>query len=161
MKEKIKKIWKIILPFGIIVISVILYFLFVFDVGINSKYFVQRDFDNAFLYRKTGNCTAFKSYLLRDVEKWGERCIKENDRDYPPIENFLIKDISINRDSAFLQVELERNYRGSVETLELLKELEGLEKSYLVTYTLQRGTDQGKFLFLFPKTKWFINQELK
>jgi len=142
MKEKIKKN-KIVIFSIIVIIFIIPYFLFILDIGINSKYFIRKDFNNAFLSRKTGNCSVFKKYIIRDVEKWGERCIKEKDREYPLIKLFSIKEITINKNLAFLQTELERD-----------------SESYLVTYNMQR-TNKDKFLFIFPKTKWMIINEFR
>ncbi|MDP2926943.1 MAG: hypothetical protein Q8N65_02305 [bacterium] len=161
MKEKIKRNWKIILVYGSVIILLGLYLLFVLDIGISSKYFIKRDFNNAFLYRKTGNCTMFKSYLLRDIEKWGETCIEENDGDGPAIKSFSIKDISVNGDSAFLQVELERSPTVEIRVLQVTGEIKDFEKAYSVNYTMQRQIDTQRILFLLPKTKWFINQELR
>ncbi len=161
MKEKIKKNWKIVLVCGFLIIIVGLYFLFVLDIGINSKYFIRRDFNAAFLYRKTGSCTLFKSYLLKDVEEWGQRCIDENNLDTPQIKNFSIIDISVSGNSAFLQVELERSTTAQIRMLEATGEIKDYERAYSVTYTMQKQTDKKKFLFFIPQTRWFINQELR
>jgi len=145
MKEKIKK--NKIVTFSIIVIIFIIpYFLFILDIGINSKYFVRKDFNSIFLARKTGNCAIFKEYITRDIEKWGERCITEKDRNYPQIKSFSIKEITIDNNLAFLQVELERDTEES--------------HFYLVTYNMQR-TNKDRFLFIFPKTKWMIINEFR
>lgn len=160
MKEKIKKYWWIIL-IVVFIILVVLYFSFILDIGINSKYFIKKDFIAALTNRKTGNCTAFKSYLLKDIEEWGKRCIDENNLDNPQIKEFSIRDISINGDSAFLQIDLERSPTAQMRLLKATGELKNYESKYSATYTIEKQITEKKFLFLFPQTRWFINQELK
>lgn len=160
IKEKVKEHWKIALIIIIVVIFLGLYFLFVFDIGLNSKYFVRRDFNDAFFYRKTGNCSEFKSYLVKDIENWGERCIKEKDGNKSSIINFSIKDISISGKSAFLQVELEREPTMEMKALEAKGEIKDFDWSYAVNYTMQKQ-NYKRLLFIFPKTRWFIENEIR
>lgn len=138
----------------------VLYFLFVFDIGVNSKFFVKRDFSNAFLARTTGNCNHFKDYVNPDYQdQWGERCIAEKDRALPSIKNFSIKSIMVNGGSAFLKVELERD--PTIET-ELKVEdqwrLESISK-YEVNYDMRRS-NSGRFLYILPRTRWIIMNEI-
>ena len=68
----------------IILIPILLFILigsFVIDLGINSKFFIKRDFNQAFTYRVTGDCDAFINYLSSDIEKWKERCGKRCQKD--------------------------------------------------------------------------------
>ncbi|MFC1630051.1 hypothetical protein ACFL06_00755 [Patescibacteria group bacterium] len=155
MKEKIKKNWKVTIISIFIIILLSTYFLFVLDIGINSKYFVRRDFNNAFLYRKTGNCTVFKGYFLKDVEKWGERCIQEKDKEGNPIKDFSIKDITVEGNTAFLQVELVRD----IPELQLEQEKKA-DYDYVVNYSMEKRSKE-KFFFIFPKTKWIIVNEFR
>ncbi len=79
--------------------------LFLIDIGINSKFFIKRDFNQAFQYRTAGDCASFADYLYRDVEKWNSTCEKEKtDRHAEPIRNFTIQNIShkFGSDRAFL-----------------------------------------------------------
>ena len=159
MKEKIKKYWKILSLLTFLMIIIVLYFLFVFDIGINSSYFIKRDFNIAFLARKTGNCNLFKEYIYTDKDKWGEQCIQEKDMKLPSIEEFSIKEITINRDSAFLQTNLKREIISAI-SLNLSKEqIEIIEKGYTANYDLIRdNSDKSMFL---PKTRWLIKNENK
>ncbi len=156
MKFWSKKKWKII-SLIILVIGIALYFLFVFDIGINSSYFIKRDFNTAFLARETGNCNLFKEYISTDKDKWGERCIQEKDGESPQIKEFSIEKITINGGSAFLRVNLKRDILAAI-SLNLNKEqTEIIEKGYLANYDLIK-INSAKFLFL-PATHWLIKNE--
>jgi len=160
MEEEIKKKWKSIL-FTLVVASLMLsYFLFVFDISLNSKYFVKRDFSKAFLYRKTGNCALFKTYLIEDAGSWEQKCLEEKRLDSPPIKDFYIKDITITQDSAFLQVALSRSSTGEIKALELKGEIKDYEDYYFLNYVMKRGIDEKRFMFILPQTKWSIAQEM-
>jgi len=159
MKEKIKKNWKFFSCILGILTLMILYFLFVYDIGINSAYFIKRDFQNAFLARKTGNCDLFKEYIYTDKDKWGERCIKEKDGDDAPIKEFIIKDITIKKDHAFLQVHLKRDIRHPAMLKLNPQQMEFIERGYVVNYDLIKD-NSTKFLFL-PKTRWLIKNEAR
>jgi len=157
MKEKIKKNWKNLSLLTLFIVIVVLYFLFVFDIGINSSYFIKRDFNTAFLARKTGNCNLFKEYMYTDKDKWGEQCIQEKDTKFPSIKEFSIKEITINGDSAFLQVNLKRDIPPAT-SLNLSKEqIQIVENGYMVNYDLIRD-NSSKFIF-FPMTRWLIKNE--
>ena len=86
---------------------------FIVDIGINSKFFIKRDFKKAFEYRVTGDCDSFVRYLNKDATKWKERCEQEKNG-YRPIRNFKIQNVShkLGSGRAFLQVELTRNVSG-------------------------------------------------
>jgi hypothetical protein len=157
MKEKNKKNWRIIFIVSAFLVLMALYFLFIFDIGLNSKYFVKRDFNTAFLARKTGNCNLFKEYVYTDKEKWGEQCIQEKDQEKPPIKEFFIKEITIDGNRAFLQVNLKREILPKF-AFELSKEqIEIIEKGYMVNYDLIRD-NSDRFIF-FYKTRWLIKNE--
>jgi len=138
-----KKTNKYLLIYGIIVLVMMLIFVlvasFIVDFGINSKFFIRKDFNQAFLYRTTGDCDAFASYLNRDVEEWKERCKREKNHDEKPIRDFTIQNISHNfgSDRAFLQVELKRN-------------IEGKDYSYSVNYEMKK-----------VRFNWKIDQKYK
>ena len=134
---------------SIILLAVLISFFFIYDIGLNSRYFIQRDFRNAFLYRQTGNCDGFKSYHLQDADAWFERCVKEKTKDDGfPIKSFKIEEISIDGNKAFLQVELERDaYAVAAALAEKGHKLP--EGGYLVTYTMERINGH-----------WFFNQVL-
>ena len=136
MKEKNKKLL-IGIIIGIIVIGLV--GSFIIDLGINSKFFIKRNFNQAFTYRVTGDCDAFANYFSLGVEKWNERCEEEKSRDKEPIRNFQIQNIShrFGSNRAFLQVELTRNVSGKEDY------------SYSVNYEMK------KFGF-----DWKINQEI-
>ncbi|MCX6759000.1 MAG: hypothetical protein NT012_00295 [Candidatus Nealsonbacteria bacterium] len=127
---------------GIIVLVLVFVLLssFVIDVGINSIFFIKRDFNQAFTYRATGDCDSFVNYLSRDTEKWKKTCEEEKSHNAEPIRNFEIQNIShrFGSDRAFLQVELTRNTT------------EGKDYSYSVNYEMR------KFGF-----DWKIDQEMK
>lgn len=93
-----------------IAIFFILLGIFGVDVGINSKYFIKKDFTNAFIYRVTGDCGSFGEYINHDIEKWKDTCEKEKSNENPGIRYFKIQNISHRFDSnrAFLQIELTR-----------------------------------------------------
>ena len=164
MTEKINKYRWVILIIFIFLILTILYFLFVLDIGLNGKYFIRRDFNNAFLARQTGNCDAFINYIDEKFQGgWRERCLEEKSRKEDssrPIITFSIKNITINNNRAFLQVELERE-PTLAQKIALEKELSGeIDLKYLVNYELVKNNSKKLFSIL-PVTNWVISQELK
>lgn len=80
-------------------------------LGINSKFFIKRDFNRAFQYRLAGDCDSFSNYINRDTQKWKERCENEKLISGYPIRSFIIKQIAHNflSDRAFLQVNIIRD----------------------------------------------------
>ncbi|MGB2762117.1 MAG: hypothetical protein WBC21_01095 [Minisyncoccales bacterium] len=160
MKEKIKKNWKLILLFLSIIFFIILYFLFVFDIGLNSEHFVRRDFNGAFLARETGNCSLFKEYVSEQYkEEWNEKCMNEKDKSISPIRNFSIKNITIANEKAFLQVEIEREL-NIIARAEIEKELgREFEAIFNFNYDMEK-TNSDKFLYIIPKTRWIIMNEI-
>jgi len=80
-------------------------------IKMNSKFFIKRDFIQAFRYRVTGDCSAFIEYIYQDNDKWNERCKKEKSRENEPIRKFEIQTVThkFGSDKAFLQAELTRN----------------------------------------------------
>ena len=159
MKEKIKKNWKILSLLTLSVVIIVLYFLFVFDIGINSSYFIKRDFNIAFLARKTGNCNLFKEYIYIDKDKWGERCIQEKDQESPSIKEFSIKEITINGDLAFLQANLKKEILPKFSFALNKEQIKIIEEGYAANYDLIRD-NSGKFIFL-PRTRWLIKNEIR
>jgi hypothetical protein len=157
------KNWQIILIVSTLMVLVSSYFLFVFDIGLNSKYFIKRDFDSAFLARQAGNCDIFKEYIAEDFkERWEERCIEEKklEGDYRPIKHFSIQNISIDNNKAFLRVEMERDPTLQQKAL-LEKEYGGkLDLKYSVNYDMTKIRYKN-FLHILPITRWIILQELK
>ena len=137
MKKFIDK--SFILGVGAAILISIFAGLFLIDIGINSKFFIKRDFNQAFQYRTAGDCASFTDYLYRDVEKWNSTCEKEKAHSAKPIRNFTIQNIShrFGSDRAFLQVELTRNY-------------EDKDEMYSVNYEMKK-----------VGLKWKINQEKK
>ena len=96
---------------GISVLVLIFVGLFLLDIGINSKFFIKRDFNQAFEYRTSGDCVSFSNYFSRDNDKWKDTCEKEKKHDdATPIRSFKIQSIShkLGSNRAFLQVELTR-----------------------------------------------------
>lgn len=102
----LKKYW--ILLLGVFVILILV--LFVFDLGINSNYFIKRDFSKAFTFRITGDCQAFQKYTDIKPDDWLQRCENEKKHIEGPIESFKILNISHNlfSNKAFLQIEITR-----------------------------------------------------
>lgn len=159
MKEKIKKNWRIISLFVLFIVIAVLYFSFVFDIGINSPYFIKRDFNIALLSRKTGNCDLFKEYVYTNKDEWGERCVQEKDMELPSIKEFSIEEITTNGNLAFLQVNLKRDIPSKF-SFELSKEqIEIIEKGYMANYDLIRD-NSSRFMF-FPMTRWLIKNEVR
>jgi hypothetical protein len=133
---------------GIVVSFIFAYFLFVLNIGLNNSYFIKRDFNKAFLARKTGDCSTFKSYIYeKSREQWGVRCIREKDEnEYRPIYEFSISEITVSGDASFIQVYLRRGYEN--------------EKKYAVNYDLKRGMGE-KILGFIPTTRWYITTEVR
>lgn len=126
-----------------------LYFGFILDIGLNSKYFVKRDFNKAFLARKTGDCDTFITYIINDIDSWRQRCINEKDRAprsfvgrHTPISNFEIVDITTKKNTAFVQAELTRD-----------------EDPYHVNYDMERTTE--RILGILPATRYKIRNEIR
>ncbi len=131
--KKIKENKLSSLIIGLVVLGILIFFTFFYDIGLNSKYFVQRDFSKAFLLRKTGNCEEFIKYINQDWYKWISRCYEEKNRENTySIKEFKVKDVTINGNRSFLQVELKRE-----------------KDDYLVNYEMKR-----------IRGKWFIDQQI-
>lgn len=139
----------LVLVIAIPIFLVSLYLGLVFDIGINSTYFAKRDFSKAILLRQTGNCNLFKTYIveqsLREWDTWEERCIKEKDGKLEPIKSFTIKNITMEENTAFLQVELTKD------------KLNGDDFSYLVDYYMEKTVK--KIFKIIPITKYKIRNE--
>ena len=113
-RQKKSFIYGLSIPVLIIVVG-----SFFIDFGLNSKYFIKRDFSRAMDYRLVGDCESFKSYTA-DAEDWFERCEKEKqDGLKNPLKDFEIKKVShkLFSDKAFLQVELNRPKAGQPDYL--------------------------------------------
>ncbi len=138
-----KKFKKLIIVFVVVlIIASVFIMLFLFDVGINSKFFIGRDFNSAFQYRISGDCAAFSTYFNRDNDAWKNTCEKEKNHDsIEPIRNFKIQNIShkFGSDRAFLQIELTR-----------FNDVDNKDYSYSVNY------EMSKIGFI-----WKIDQEDK
>lgn len=106
--------------YGLLIVVAILIFagFFFIDIGINSKFFIKRDFNQAFQYRITGDCVSFSNYVYQpegalwseNMNKWNERCEYEKSL-MVKIRKFQIIAIThkFGSDTSFLQVELTRN----------------------------------------------------
>lgn len=90
--------------------------LFSLDIGINSEFYIKRDFDQAFQYRMTGDCIIFGNYIYQaegtwteNKDKWIEAC--ENEKNSISIRKFKVTAIThqLWSDTAFLQAEVTRN----------------------------------------------------
>ncbi|MDP3882532.1 MAG: hypothetical protein Q8Q48_00555 [Candidatus Staskawiczbacteria bacterium] len=112
---------------GIAVAFLVLVFagLFLIDLGINSKFFINKHFTKAFEYRSTGDCNSFANYLYQDVDEWRSTCEKEKVHDAEPIRYFIVQNVShkFGSDRAFLQVELTRNAKGKDYTYSISYEM--------------------------------------
>lgn len=119
---------------GLVLFVILIFFTFFYDIGLNGKYFVKRDFSRAFLLRQTGNCEEFIKYVNQDWYRWISACYEEkrNTNFGHPIKEFKVKEITINGDRSFLQVELKRE-----------------EDDYVVNYEMKR-----------IRGKWFIDQQM-
>lgn len=141
--KKIINIYSIIA--SVSVIGIVLMSLFVIDIGLNRKYFIRQDFEEAFKNRMTGNCDAFSRYVAEDYRNdWKDRCLNEKNRTeatFIPISSFTITEITVEKNKAFLSVELERQVSLDDDLM------------YDVTYELL-NIDSS----LIPR--WVINQEL-
>ena len=125
---------------GISVLVLVFVGLFLIDIGINSKFFIEKHFNQAFQYRSTGDCDSFANYLYRGVEKWRSTCEKEKAHDAQPIRTFVIQNIThkFGSNRAFLQVELTR------------RNAKGKDYTYSVNYEMKKAG-----------LKWKIDQEKK
>ena len=129
----------IIILILVLVSAFVLVGCFFIDVGINSKFFIERDFNQAFKYRLTGDCDSFVDYINKDKENWKERCKKERKNENPPIENFQIKNIShkFGSNRAFLQVEITRNIFGKDHTYSVNYEMRKIGISWKIDQKLR------------------------
>lgn len=141
-----------VFAWGLVVVVVIFfggYFLFVFDIGLNSEYFVKSDFNNAFYARMAGDCDKFGSYIVPEYrQEWFDRCLEEKRRDDTvPIGKFEIKEVSMNDDKAFLQVALTRRISR------------GEDSNYDVNYEMTKIYEKRLF-GVFPTSRFVINQAI-
>ena len=111
---------------GIAVAFLVLVFasLFLIDIGINSKFFIEKDFKTAFEYLVTGDCKSFNNYLYKDgYEDW---CEKLHDIDGAKIKSFEIQNLShkFGSDNAFLNVELTVVSEGKEKTFIMNRQMQ-------------------------------------
>lgn len=138
MFKKYKKI-SLLISLSLILLIIFYIFLFVIDIGINSKYQASKSFNTAFYQRMTGNCEAFKNKVV-DIyrDKWFQQCLVESSgNDALPIRRFEIKEISTNKNEAFLLVELERDFN------------DGKANDYVRNYKMIKKSGT-----------WLLNQEM-
>lgn len=104
--------------FGSIIVVLILIFLFFLDIGINSKFYIKKDFSHAFQYRMAGDCISFSNYIYQpegtwteNKNRWIQRCENEKSQKSYSIMKFKVTTIThqLGSDTAFLQAELTRN----------------------------------------------------
>lgn len=138
--------YKYILIFLAIIIFI---FSFLVNIGINNSYFIRKDFSQAFLARQTGNCYKFKYFVSQDKDNWFERCEEEKKGISDGIRKFEIKEITVDGNLAFLQVEIQRDlYKTKLDLSEAGHKLP--DGGYLVDYQMRK-----------IGMRWFINQELR
>ena len=143
---KIKENKLLLTIFGVIVFGLLVFFLYFYDIGLNSKYFVRKDFSKAFLLRQTGNCEEFVKYINQDWANWVSRCYGEKNRVLPSqIKSFEVKQITTNGGRSFLQVEIQRDS----PRLEIL--LKDELSPYVVNYEMKRIN--GRWLIDQPINK--------
>lgn len=161
MKTFLKENWITLIALLIILILLVMYFCFILDAGFRKDYFIKRDFNKAFSARMSGNCSLFKDYVSEKYrEDWGRRCVKEKDGKLPQIKSFNIKNVSVNDEVAFLQVEVERNI-DAIARLTFEKEgIKDFEAKNLFNYDMQK-INFDKLLYILPKTKWIILNEIQ
>ena len=138
LKEVFKKNKSLSFTIGFVFIVLVVFFTYFYDIGLNSKYFVKKDFSQAFLLRQTGNCEEFVKYINKDWANWVSRCYEEKgNNDAAPINTFTIKEVTVNGNRSFLQVEIKRN------------DVDFKEYSYMVNYEMVRS-----------KGGWLIDQSM-
>ena len=123
---KLVREYRFLLIFVAIILVLV---LFVFDIGINSNYFIRRNFNNAFMLRVTGDCQAFREYTNVSQDAWLQRCESEKKRSTMPIKSFHVLRISHSffSNKAFIQVELTKD---NIETGKVL--------TYTASYDLKK-----------------------
>ncbi len=146
----------------VLLLIIICFCYFLLDLDLISKFFVKRDFNNAFLARQTGNCDEFEKYFLLpspndllNLALGGEKeinttpllaywCKIEKDSG-GSIKNFKVLNITINSDRAYLQIELKKdNY---FEYLDMAKKgHKPPESGYLVNYEMKKV--DGRWYFV-------------
>ena len=120
----------------VIILIPVVYLIYLSSI---TQALIKRDFNKAFIYRTTGDCTAFAEFINMDHDDWKNRCENEKKRSNDPINDYKILRISnkLGSNKAFIQVELTRDVDDKKQT-------------YSVTYEM---THVG--------LRWKIDQEMK
>ncbi len=103
MKKFIKPF---ILGIGLVILGFVFAGLFLIDIGINSKFFIKKDFETAFEYLLTRDCISFNNYLYSGGdENW---CKGLHDIDGAQIKSFEIQNLSykFGSNQAFLNIQI-------------------------------------------------------
>ena len=95
------------LGMGVAVLVFIFAGLFLIDIGINSKFFIRKDFETAFDYLLTGDCASFNNYLYSGGDENWCKGLHEFNSDIQ-IKSFEIQNLThkFGNNQAFLNVQL-------------------------------------------------------
>jgi hypothetical protein len=112
-----KKTYLILIVCLIILLAIIFSFLFLIDIGINSKFFIKKDLNNAFNYLLSGDCASFSNYSYNKNSE--DACRSLINSASANIKDFEIKNLShkFGSKEAFLNVELTYIENGKDKTL--------------------------------------------
>lgn len=109
VKDK-KKIWPIIFLSLLFIWFIGFIYYKNIDIWINTKYVVQKNFQDAFLHRTTWNCEIFLNYLYF-YNSLHQNCINEKNWTSKSIYTYKIINLTIdNGNIAYLQVLLNRGF---------------------------------------------------
>lgn len=141
---------KVLISVLIIASAILITLLFIFDVGISSSYHVKKSFNYAFTKRMVGDCDAFLTKVVSDRLDWNKKCVEERDSSGSlPITKFSIEGISINKNRAYLKVELFRddyNYRRKLAS----SGHKYPEEGRVINYVMKKVNG-----------KWYLDQDTK
>jgi hypothetical protein len=59
----------LILGIAVVFLALVFIGLFLVDIGINSKFFIKRNFTKAYEYLYTGDCDSYNKYLYENSKK--------------------------------------------------------------------------------------------
>jgi hypothetical protein len=103
-KEFIKSEKKLFFIFTFVFLATFVVSFFVVDVGVNSKFFIRRDFNKAMNYLVAGDCESYKRYFYNG----NDNGLCEKKFESVKIQSIIARVITHNfgSDTAFLQAEL-------------------------------------------------------
>lgn len=121
------------LGIGAVLLVVIFTGSFLVDVGINSNFFIKKDFNSAFGFLLSGDCVSFNNYLYSGGDE--NYCKKVLEYKDAKLKSFTILNLShaLGSDEAFLNIQLKYITNGIEKTDIIHQQMRKVGYSWKIT----------------------------